>query len=90
MLQSGLGGGRATRALSFSRTLVLLATNWVASAARGLNAALIELGTRQPLEELVGHRPNRVEPRVNKRRPKILKLMTKPRSQYQAELEVAA
>lgn len=28
---------------------------------------------------LLTHRPNRVEPRVNKRRPKIIRLMTKPR-----------
>ncbi len=32
----------------------------------------------------------RVEPRVNKRRPKLLALMKKPRHQLQAELEAAA
>jgi len=34
----------------------------------------------------VGHRPNRVEPRVVKRRPKKQRLMMKPRKELQAEL----
>lgn len=36
----------------------------------------------------VGHRPNRVEPRAVKRRPKKQKLLTKPRNQARAELGV--
>lgn len=38
----------------------------------------------------VGRRPNRVEPRAIKRRPKSHKLLTKPRKQAQAELTAAA
>jgi hypothetical protein len=38
----------------------------------------------------VGHRPGRNEPRANKRRPKILQLLTKPRHEAKAELESAA
>jgi hypothetical protein len=34
----------------------------------------------------VGQRPNRVEPRAVKRRPKSHKLLTKPRSEARAEL----
>jgi len=34
----------------------------------------------------VGHRPDRVEPRVVKRRPKKQRLMMKPRGELQAEL----
>ena len=35
---------------------------------------------------LLTHRPNRVEPRANKRRPKIIRLMTKPRRVLVQEL----
>ena len=38
----------------------------------------------------VGHRPGRNEPRANKRRPKILQLLTKPRHEAKAELESVA
>ena len=37
----------------------------------------------------VGHRPDRVEPRANKRRPKMLALLTIPRAQAKAELLAA-
>jgi hypothetical protein len=37
----------------------------------------------------VAHRPGRNEPRANKRRPKILQLLTKPRHEAKAELESA-
>jgi hypothetical protein len=90
MLQSGVGANRDVRSLSFTRSMVLLATNWLLCGARGTNDALIELGQSQPLDEVVGHRPDRVEPRVNKRRPKVLKLMSQPRNQYPRQLANAA
>ena len=90
MLQSGAGTQRDIRSMSFSRALVLLGTNWLLCGARGLNQSLIELGQNQPVGEVVGHRPDRVEPRVNKRRPKVLKLMSKPRNQYQRQLAATA
>ena len=34
----------------------------------------------------IGHRPNRVEPRAIKRRPKPHKLLTKPRDEARADL----
>ena len=90
MLQSGIDGSRDPRSMSFSRAMVLLGTTWVLCAACRINDALIMLGKNQPLDELVGHRPWRVEPRVNKRRPKVLKLMTQPRRDFHASLESAA
>jgi len=90
MLQSGIDGSRDPRSMSFSRTMVLLGTTWVLCGARGINESLVTLGKNQPLDELVGHRPDRVEPRVNKRRPKILKLMTQPRRDFQASIGSAA
>jgi len=35
---------------------------------------------------IIGNRPDRAEPRENKRRPKILKLMTVPRRIFHAAL----
>lgn len=90
MLQSGVGASRDVRSMSFSRAMVLLGTNWLLCGARGVNDALIALGENQPLDEVVGHRPDRIEPRANKRRPKVLKLMTQPRSEFKAQLGVAA
>ncbi|MDM4019473.1 IS4 family transposase [Roseiconus lacunae] len=86
MLQSGAASNRDVRSMSFTRCMTLLATNWLLCGARGTNEALVELGQSQPLDEVIGHRPDRVEPRVNKRRPKVLKLMSKPRSEYDRQL----
>ncbi len=38
-------------------------------------------------EHRVGHRPDRVEPRAKKRRPKPLPLLTEPRQQVRARLQ---
>lgn len=90
MLQSGIGGSRNARSMSFTRTMAMLGTSWVLCGACGLNGELVALGQNQPQDELVGHRPDRVEPRANKRRPKILRLMTQPRDKLKAELGAAA
>lgn len=90
MLQSGIGGFRDVRSMSFTRAMVLLGTNWVMCGARGVTDSLVELGHAQPLDQRVGHREGRIEPRANKRRPKVLKLMTIPRAVYQAQMVVAA
>jgi hypothetical protein len=36
--------------------------------------------------QIVGHRPNRIEPRAVKRRPQPLALLTKPRAEARADL----
>jgi len=90
MLQSGIDGSRDVRSMSFTRAMVMLGTTWVMCGARGVNDSLVELGQAQPLDELVGHREGRIEPRANKRRPKILKLMTIPRAAYRTQMGVAA
>jgi len=90
MLQSCTESGRDPRSLSFTTTLQLLATNWLLCAVIGVSPELATLGQEVPCSQRVGHRDGRVEPRVNKRRPKILALMKKPRHQLQAELEAAA
>ncbi|MFT5327555.1 MAG: hypothetical protein ACI8P0_005447 [Planctomycetaceae bacterium] len=90
MLQSSVATGRDPRSLSFTTTLQLLATNWLLSAVIGVSEELAVLSQQASASERVGHRDGRVEPRANKRRPKILALMKKPRHQLQAELEAAA
>lgn len=90
MLQSSVASGRDPRSLSFTTTMQLLATNWLLCAVIGVSEELATLGQEASRSQRVGHRDGRVEPRVNKRRPKILALMKKPRHQLRAELEAAA
>jgi len=90
MLQSCAGSGRDPRSLSFTTTLQLLGTSWLLCAVIDVTAELSALGQAVSSSERVGHRPGRVEPRKNKRRPKLIALMTKPREQYRVELVAAA
>ena len=90
MLQSCTAQGRDPRSLSFTTTQQLLATNWLLCAVVGVTEEIRDLGQQACCSERVGHREDRVEPRRNKRRPKVLALMTKPRQQYQDELKAAA
>jgi len=90
MLQSCEETGRAPRSLSFTTTQQLLATSWLLCAVIGVPPELAQLGQQTPASERIGHRAGRVEPRVNKRRPKVLALMKKPRHQLRTELEAAA
>lgn len=90
MLQSCLANDRNPRSVSFTTTLQLLATSWVTCAVVGVCDAMAALGQSGPCSERVGHRGGRVEPRKNKRRPKIIGLMTKPRPAYHAELASAS
>ena len=89
MLQSCAASGRDPRSLSFTTTMQLLASSWLLCAVIGATTELVQLGQEVSSSERVGHRPGRFEPRVNKRRPKVLALMTKPRHAYHAELAAA-
>jgi len=70
-------------------TMQMLATKWVVAAVI-LTTELVLLGTQSPASERVGIRLDRVEPRANKRRPKLIALMTKPRQVLIQELMSAA
>jgi hypothetical protein len=89
MLQSCAANGRMPRTLSFTTTLQLLANNWLLASVM-LTRELVELGQQTSSSEVVGNRPDRVEPRANKRRPKLLALLTKPRHVAKLELITAA
>lgn len=79
MLQSGYAAGREIRSMSFTETYQLLSTNWLLCACVGVNDAMAVSAQQQSTCAVVGHRPDRSEPRENKHRKKILKLMTSPR-----------
>jgi hypothetical protein len=90
MLQAARHSGRACRSLSLTATVQLFGNLWLSNAIRGVDAGLHELFLQHHITIKVGHRPDRNEPRANKRRPKILQLLTKPRHVAKAELESAA
>lgn len=89
MLQSCAANGRMPRTLSFTTTLQLLANNWLLASVM-LTKELVELGQQTSSSEVVGNRLDRVEPRANKRRPKLIALLTKPRHIARLELITAA
>jgi len=76
------------RELSFTAALQKIAASWSTLTVCSTEQAVVLIAVH--LEHLaahrVGDRPNRVEPRANKRRPKVLKLLTKPRQEARAEL----
>ena len=67
----------------------LLAGTWVLAAVVPTDE-MVQLGLEMSCSESVGDRPDRIEPRANKRRPKILALLNKPRRIAKAELVTAA
>ena len=88
ILQSAQASGLSPRKLSFTAAMQAIAASWGIAAlddSRKLtllvNAHLANLAGHR-----VGHRPNRVEPRAVKRRPKPHRLLTKPRAEARAEL----
>ena len=88
MLQAALLSGHAPRQLSFALALQTIAASLVLlgcveeqSAARIVATQLASLA-----EQLVGNRPNRVEPRAVKRRSKPIALLMTPRDEARAEL----
>lgn len=79
MLRAAEESGRAYRSLSLTATLQMIGGLWLAAAIHDFHDALPTLLLTHQTTLKVGNRPGRNEPRVNKRRPKILKLMTEPR-----------
>ena len=85
MLQSCAANGRMPRTLSFTTTLQLLANNWLLASVV-LTDELVKLGQQISSSEVVANRLDRIEPRANKRRSKIIALLIKPR--HFAKLEI--
>lgn len=89
MLQSGYAANREIRSLSFTETYQVLSTNWLLCACLGVSDTMAAATQAQGASDVVGNRPDRAEPRENKRRPKVLKLMTVPRRVFQAAFKAA-
>ena len=89
--QSGAQQGVGPRRVSFTAAMQKVAAGWcllpLSDAALAWRIATAHL--QQLAGQEVGHRPNRVEPRAIKRRPKPHDLLTKPRREAQAELLAA-
>ena len=66
-----------------------LATAWTVGAIIQ-SAELIDLANLASVSQRVVNRPDRIEPRENKRRPKLIALLNKPRQLATKELFDAA
>lgn len=87
MLQSALQARISPRQQSFATALQKIAAGWIVVLL--VDEDRVTSLTQTHLEQLathpVGHRPDRIEPRAVKRRPKPHKLLTKPRAEARAE-----
>jgi hypothetical protein len=88
MLEAALKSDRSPRQLSFTGAVQAIAGAWalLAVSADGPLASLIDALLDSIASNLVGKRPNRVEPRAIKRRPKPHKLLNEPRAAARAKL----
>jgi hypothetical protein len=88
MLQSALWAGRSMRTMSFTAALQTVAASYtqIATTSPTQSARLIKNAVQGLGGPRVGNRPNRVEPRAVKRRPKAYDLLRKPRAVARAEL----
>jgi putative transposase len=91
MAQAALAQEKLPRELSFAGGLAAVAGAWMLASVA--NASLLSLHAttqhRAIVWSCVGHRPNRVEPRAIKRRPKPHKLLNEPRAEARAKLLAA-
>jgi hypothetical protein len=85
MLQAAARSGLSPRQLSFTRAMQTIGASWMTLPTEDQVALIIEVQLDSLTEQLIGNRPNRVEPRAVKRRPKPHKLLTQPRAEARAE-----
>ena len=88
ILQSAQESGRSPRELSFTAAMQAVAASWMVAAcaddltfSQFVAAHLANLSAHR-----IGHRPDRIEPRAIKRRPKPHRLLTQPRAEARAAL----
>lgn len=88
MLEAALQAERSPRELSFTAALQKVAAAWavVAVCDEALRVELVAAQLRDMAKNIIGERPDRVEPRAVKRRPKPHKLLTEPRVVARAKL----
>jgi hypothetical protein len=88
MLQAAADAGCSPRELSFAQALQTVAASWIVVVVLPAQqqVVLIAAALTGLSKQRIGDRPDRVEPRAIKRRPKPHKLLTKPRAEARAEL----
>jgi hypothetical protein len=92
MLQAALQAELRPRDLSFTHALQTISSSWtlMPTLSSAGQTAQIVAALNGLSEQLVGRRPDRVEPRAVKRRPKPHDLLNKPRDEARAELTKTA
>ena len=92
ILQSAQASGLSPRELSFTAAMQAIAASWAVAVLADPNmfAILVDANLANLAGHRVGNRPNRVEPRAIKRRPKPHRLLTKPRAEARLELRAGA
>ncbi len=87
MLEAAMAAERSPRNLGFTVALQTIAAAWmVAVITQEHQELLVQLRLEHMASHRIGNRPNRIEPRAVKRRPKPHKLLTEPREQSRARL----
>jgi len=88
LLQAAHQSGLSPRQLSFTAALQKTAASWGVLLLVGdaTAAVLIDVHLSHLARHEVGNRPDRIEPRAIKRRPKEHALLTKPRAEARADL----
>ena len=92
ILQSAQASGCAPRALSFTAAMQAIAAAWIVAllSDRSMFGVLVDAHLTNLAGHRIGNRPDRVEPRATKRRPKPHRLLTKPRAEARLELLAGA
>jgi putative transposase len=88
MAQAALLGEQSPRKLSFASALAAVTGAWELASVADPSTLSLHAKTQHTAItwSLVGRRPDRVEPRAIKRRPKPHRLLTQPREEARAEL----
>lgn len=88
MLQAAQRNQLSPRQLSFATAVQTVGASWMTlPTTYGTSCVVLVIAQLDSLaQQQIGDRPNRVEPRAVKRRPKPHRLLTKPRKEAQAEL----
>jgi hypothetical protein len=88
MLQAAKESRLSPRQLSFANAMQTLAASWVVLPLldRARIPLLISAQLASLVSPIVGNRPNRIEPRAVKRRPKPIRLLNMPRDAAREKL----
>lgn len=88
MLASAEQANRSPRQLSFTAALQKIAAGWIVVLLMedSILRDMLDEHLHDIAQHKVGHRPDRIEPRAVKRRPKPHKLLTKPREEARMDL----